>query len=192
MYAQDIKDYFKSSPAELFESVDSTARVKMCSLIDEGSVNGAFTIFGDSIHINKVNDNFMSFAYSNAEVQMRNTGSMLVVAKTYAGEDSELYFYDYDWKLKSLWVYGTHKSDMMPSDEEIFNALVVKPDTMSISDFESLKLYFDPLLVKAELSESDNELKLQPFCPMLTDEEKDKINTILKQKIFKWINKIFK
>ena len=192
--AQNIREYIKTSPAELFVSVDSVGRAKMYDSMLQGAAPSAFTIFGDTIKINTVNDNFASFSYSGTDVQVRNVGDMLVVAKTYGAEsrESELYFYDYDWQLKSSWIYGTKKSEMMPCDEAVLSVLVIKPDTMSASDFEDLKLFFDPMFVVAELSESTNELTLKPVCPLLSKEEKERLQPVLKQKTFKWTNKTFK
>ncbi len=191
--AQNIKDYFKSSPASLFQNIDSVSRNIMFDKTDAVPYySGVKTIFGDSVMVNKVTDNFIAFKSSNLDVQMMLSDDVIIVCSTYADKNSEVSFYDTDWQLKSSWMYGTIHSKKMPSDEKIFDALVVKPEDMSEERFERLKLYFDPMLVRAELYDEGNVIKLTPFAPMLSDEEKTELKPVIKQKTFKWINGKYK
>lgn len=192
--AQTVKDYFKTCPAGIFVSLDSAACTNICNLLDKGQYNGYITIFGDSVSMKCSNDNYISLVYSNEKIQLKVIDDMLVLARTVGEEfkESEVTFYDKQWNLKSSWIYGTKNSEMMPDDKITFKDLVVKPDTLSVEEFERLKLFLDPLLVSAELSEFTNEITLSPYVPMLTDEEKKEISPILKQKTFKWTNRRFK
>ena len=124
--AQVVKDYFKNSPKELLISVDSINRVRMCDLKEQGLFGGAVTIFGDTITVIDMKDDFMSFSYSNADVQIRLADKKtIIVSKTVSAPlaDSELYFYDTDWELKSSWIYGAKRSKMVPNDKELFAQL---------------------------------------------------------------------
>ena len=192
--AQTVKECFKKCPPGIFVSLDSAACTNICNLLDKGQYNGYITIFGDSVSMKCYTDNFISLEYSNEKIQLKVIDDMLVLARTVGVEykESEVTFYDKQWNLKSSWIYGCNNSEMMPDDKITFKDLVVKPDTLSEEQFERLKLFLDPLLVSADLSEFTNEITLSPYVPMLTDEEKKEISPILKQKTFKWTNRKFK
>ena len=192
--AQTIKDYFKTCPPEIFMSLDSAACTNISNLLEKGTYNCYVTIFGDSVSMKRPNDNYMSLEYSIVKVQLKLIDDVLVISKTVGSDckESEVLFYDKEWNLKSSWLFGSKRSKMMPSDKDILKELLVKPDTMDVSEFERLKTYPDPLLVSAELSENTDEIIMNPSCPMLSDEEKAQIQQVFNQKTFKWTNGRFK
>ena len=192
--AQDIKHYFTKSPSALFHPIDSLDRTQMCNLMDKGNSTGVITMFGDSVKMHKLTDSFIAFSHSNVDIQIKLSDDVIVIVRTYGKEsrNSEVSFYDTSWKQKSSWIYGSVHSKQMPSDKKIYEALIVKPDTMSNDEFERLQLYFDPMFVTAELSADSDDITLKAECPLLTDEEKTKLEAVIKQKTFKWTNGKFK
>ena len=192
--AQNLKQCLKTAPAELFLPADSLNREKLFNVTGSIGYSGAQTIFGDSVMISRVNDNFISFDYASACMEIKKIGGSIIVAKTVGNrfKESELYFYDASWNLNSSWIFGVKHSDYMPCDEEIRQNLIVRPDTMSMEDFESLKKSFDPFMVRVSLSDIEDKITLEPVCPLLFDEEKTRVQSLVRQKIFKWTDGKFK
>lgn len=104
--------------------------------------------------------------------------------------ESRITFYSTDWK-KTEERFGLPDLTNAPL---MLNMLTERPDTMSTEKFREVKKLIEPVMVSANLHVEDNEpvISLSINSPLLTKEEYLRLNTIKKQKSFKWKEDKFK
>lgn len=146
--------------------------------------------FGDTSKIDTVSNDFASLTLAESlHVQMialpyENTDTVVCMIKTYYGPEAEsvISFYDLNWNRLA-------DADFMPQidDDEFF----VKPDTLTEQRYGELKRWIEPVIRKAEIIPSIQQIVFTLSTPMLTKEEKTQVNAILLQIKVKWVGKMF-
>ncbi len=146
--------------------------------------------FGDTSKIDTVSNDFASLTLAESlHVQMialpyEKTDTVVCMIKTYYGPEAEsvISFYDLNWNRLA-------DADLMPQidDDEFF----AKPDTMTEQRYDELKRWIEPVIRKAEIIPSLQQIVFTLSTPMLTKEEKTQVNAILLQRKVKWAGKMF-
>lgn len=106
------------------------------------------------------------------------------VITCYAPEaESDIAFYTTNWKR-----LNTNESLSMPS----FDNFWIKPDTMTLVKYNTVRSFIDPVMIKASLSEKDYSMTLSLGEPLLSKDDKKQLEGIcIPQKIV-WNGKMFK
>ncbi len=111
--------------------------------------------------------------------------TILCVVNTYQGPEPEsvVRFYDPSWKPLS------DDGLLAPFDKE---ALVRKPDTMAMEEYERLSRMIDPCLIAASVNPQEKSLTFSLSKPLLSKDDKQALDAILLQKYVKWDGETFK
>ena len=120
---------------------------------------------------------------------VENGDSVLCVVKTFAGpeKESELYFYNQDWKKMD----ATRLLDGKRM-EDLAESLIQKPDTMSETRFAEQQAMIYPIMVSDLRLQNENSLVVGLSLPLLSAEDKKAVNAIKLQRSFKWNGETFK
>lgn len=111
--------------------------------------------------------------------------SILCVIDTYKGSASQsvIRFFDKQWTE-------------ITSEGKIQLYKIVdflhKPDTMSIGEYRELREMLVPELIEYGYDISTNSLIVSPSLPLLTTDDRNRINRIISKKLLKWHGAMFK
>lgn len=192
--AKSVREMWLSMPDSLMSYVNNDMRKELLSFMDLGVKGGVKNLLSDTTTIDTITNDYLRLeANASTTVEMKllplqSGDSLLLVVRTFGGVDgeSEAAFYDDNWnKLPSNNMFGDYDVDDMKCQ------LLQKPDSVSNEEFASLKSKFDPLLMKMSISPSSDELTLTLATPLMSDEEKQAVKPIIKQKKLKWNGKYF-
>ena len=190
MEAKSMKDLLVSMPClnknmrlEFAELQEMGVKAEVKNLLEEVSVMDTLTQDFVQIRMTKASTLQMK------KLPVENGDSVLCVVKTFAGpeKESELYFYNQDWKKMdaSRLLDGKRMEDLAES-------LIQKPDTMSETRFAELKAMIEPRMVSALLLQNENSLVVRLSLPLLSADDKKAVNAIKVQRSFNWNGKTFK
>lgn len=136
------------------------------------------------IQLNKVT------SLSITQLEKSDSTKVLCLIKNYGNPvmESNISFYTSDWKVIENKDFGLPDF----SDSKLMTEMLTCcPDTMSMEKFKETVKKIEPTMVAATFSE-DNTINVTISCPILNNEEKKSLETIKKQKSFKWNGNIFK
>jgi len=130
--------------------------------------------------------NYMSLSINDVErieilLTKYQSDTAICFVRTIFGpaEESEVFLYDTRWnKLGEV---------KLPEDE-----LVIRPDTMDVQHFETLKLLLEPRMVKASVDKDDDMLNISLTLPLVNEDEKKKLAAILRQRKVKFSDIVLK
>ena len=194
--AKSLRDMWIAMPDSLVPTLDANMRLEMVELHDMQVKAEVKSLLDSDCVLDTLTSDYLQVATSKAAfVQMKmlpqvGGDSILCMVKTFAApeKESDVRFYRQDW------------SEITPGQSQMFsignlsslpNRLVAKPDTMSESRFEELKLMVEPKMYSAELSIRDNSIIFQLSLPLVSNDEKKHLNAILMQRKFKWNGEMF-
>lgn len=189
--AKSLRDMWVAMPDSLVPTLNANMRLEMVELHDMQVKAEVKSLLDSDCVLDTLTSDYLQVATSKAAfVQMKmlpqvGGDSILCMVKTFAApeKESDVRFYRQDW------------SEITPEQSQMFsignlsslpNRLVEKPDTMSESRFEELKLMVEPKMYSAELSVNGNFITFQLSLPLVSNDEKKHLNAILMQRKFKW------
>lgn len=181
--AQEVtmKDVFSSMPDSIFPYLTHNNRLDMVDFSESGmkaEVNNELdgksrldTLTNDYLHLtlNESVDVEMKLLKSDRLLD-DTTKTIICMATTYANTESRMDFYTSKWHSISV---------PMKYD---YNQLIVRPDTMSTETFTELSRLASGYCVLAKLFPTTTDIELSPTFPMLSNEDKQKLE-FLKKKI---------
>ena len=185
--AKSMKDLLVSMPDEVMPCLNKNMRLEFAELQEMGVKAEVKNLLEEVSVMDTLTQDFVQIRLTKAStLQMKklpveNGDSVLCVVKTFAGpeKESELYFYNQDWKKMD----ATRLLDGKRM-EDLAESLILKPDTMSETRFAEL--------VSALLLQNENSLVVRLSLPLLSADDKKAVNAIKLQRSFKWNGKTFK
>ena len=109
--------------------------------------------------------------------------SVLCVIKTFRApsKESEIRFYDQGWRQLPI-------SSYLAKDQYALGCYIKpKSDTMRVEEYEELKSKLEPVMYVTEYLPTAQAFRVQVSLPLLSNEDKMKVQSILMQRKFKWI-----
>jgi hypothetical protein len=109
----------------------------------------------------------------------KENDSIVLCIETYKAPElqSKPEFYDLKWNKLS-------NQDMLPNIG--LDNLIVRPDTMSIADYDNLRSLISPELISYKYNNSSKTLEVNLATPLLSSEEKDRLKAIFSKLTLKW------
>ena len=195
MEAKSMKDLLVSMPDEVMPCLNKNMRLEFAELQEMGVKAEVKNLLEEVSVMDTLTQDFVQIRMTKAStLQMKklpveNGDSLLCVVKTFAGpeKESELYFYNQDWKKMD----ATRLLDGKRM-EDLAESLIQKPDTMSETRFAELKAMIEPRMVSTLLLQNENSLVVRLSLPLLSADDKKAVNAIKLQRSFKWNGKTFK
>lgn len=191
-----ITDVIKSIPQELLPYINNDQRKEINAFTDErdsveikNALNGTTTVY-------TANGTFAQFNLNDITrlqiklLPVNDTTQIICVAKTVTRPvaDSDIKFYSTDWTP----IDSDFDLPTSGSTDSILAAFTERPDTMSLTRYEELARNIEPVILSANVSESDDTITFNLSIPFTTKEESNNIKAIIRQKTFKWNGKSFK
>lgn len=180
VYAKSIKEIWTSLPDSMLVYLDKNIRTECINLMETGMKPEVTNKLGGKTKIDTLTSNFISVTLTKAstlQIKLMPTqnDTILCVVHTFNAPvaESSIMLYTQEWEKISDITFN-------------IDSLIFKPDTMEQYEYEKLKLYMDPYLIKAELSPKSEYLIVSASIANIATEDRDKINAILMQRKFKW------
>lgn len=194
-YAQKtMRDIWIAMPDSIVAYLDKGKRTEMVDLYATQMKAEVKNRLGGMSVMDKLTDDYVCVTLNSCSIlQLKkfstNDSFIICVVKSFKAPEPEceISFFDSQWQLK------TDKFGLpVTNDESVLKRdFINKPDTMSQEEFEELLSIFDPLMLSAELSETEPIVTLMLSKPLLRSEEIDNAIAIIKQRKFKWSGYIF-
>lgn len=187
-HAQSIDDYFVSIPDTLLPYVSSDNREELlrfadsekdtCSIIDNKMGNKSWLS-------RKTKEQIVFHPTESCVWEMMllptEADSLLCLIKTFKGpeEESVIYIFNKEWEyVKTVTVEDRVQT--------------IRPDSMSIAEYDELMNYLENSMIVATIDkEVAYTINVSYSMPLLSNEEKKKVQPIIVQTKLKWNGKTF-
>lgn len=187
--AQTVSDMWISMPAEIVPYIDVNQKKEMIECMKIGVDTSVKNKFEGKTLIDTLTTDYGKFLVSEVrsiEIALLpcETDSIVMLIDTYKGPEAQgrVTFYDRKWNKFPTAV-------ILP--EVTAKDLIQKPDTMSIADYESLEKLISPELTTYNYDSSTKTMEIGLSLPLLTTEEKNKVNAVICKRSLKWTGKTF-
>lgn len=185
-FSQSIKEVWLNMPDSLFPYLNRSLREDCFTFKSKGLDLETDNLLKEKTAIDTCANDYMAVRLSkSASLQMRllpyaKGDSVVCVAVSYhiPETDSQVSLYTKDWIKMSEISFD-------------IGQLVSRPDTMGVDEYEDLLKLLDPYLVSASVSPSENSLEVCVSAASVSEEEKEKLKTILKKRKFVWTGESF-
>lgn len=182
--AKPLKDLWVDMPDSLLPYLNKSMRTELVDLFAMQVKANVTNQLGGECVMDTLTHDFVQVSLSEASVlQMKmvpqmSGDSILCVVKTLRAPEpeSEVMLYNQHWQPLDM----SHAFDGC-SLQELQQQLMAKPDTMTESHYQELKAYVEPKMLHAQLSPNDNTLTLGLSLPLVANEDKKRISSILLQ-----------
>lgn len=186
VFSQSIKDFWLDMPDSLFPYLNRSLREDCLTLKSKGLNPETNNLLKEKTAIDTCANDYMAARMSkSASLQMRllpyskgDSVVCVVVSYRLPEADSSVSLYTRDWNKISEISFGIEQ-------------LVSRPDTMGADEYEKLLKLLDPYLVSASLSTSDASLEVCASAASVAEEERGKLETILKKRKYVWTGEAF-
>lgn len=192
--ARSMTEIWNAMPDSLLPYVDKNHRLEMTEFIHMGLSGDVDNQLGGKSDMDTLTASYLHVVLTeSSELHLRRLpsaqgDSILCMVRTWSGpaQESEIYFFTQDWQplalatpLDSAHIAATRQ------------ALLVRPDTMAVSTFDSLAALLSPRMVGARLFADSDDLELQLGTPFSFTEQKAGLAAITPKKRYHWNGKTF-
>lgn len=187
--AKSMVEIWNAMPDSILPYIDRNHRLEMTEFIGmglKGDVDNSLqgksemdTITADYIHLTLNENTVMQLK----KLPYAHGDSIVCVVTTWSAPEgeSQVRFFSQDWQPVSLGQPLTqHRLDSLAGK------MLVRPDTMSADRFDQLREKINFTMVKASLFEDSNDLELSLSVPLLSEDDKKDIQSILRLMNLKW------
>lgn len=191
-----MRDVFSQMPDTVLPYLSHNNRLDLVDFMESGMEADVTNGFDEHTRMTALTSDYAKVSLSPAsslEMKLLHTaetlpdsaGHILCVVYTMVAEvaSSTVRFYTSRWMALA---------DVPDPIAEYAGTLLSRPDTMGVDEFNSLKLSLSPIIIRANLSETEETLTMSISPSVFSEEEKNKVKPILKQTTLKWTGKTFK
>ena len=187
LQAQSLRNFWTNAPDSLFPYLNAGKRTELLDYVSMGVKAETKNSFNEMVTINTLTPNFMEVAIcDNLLIQIKqlpSTGSdsLFCVVKTFGNQEKEstITLYDANWQTKQQLRFSPLQN-------------IGEPGNMSTEQYNQLKQLTSFYMLKATLTPTATDLILTYEAPMLSTDERKKLNSLQKQTILKWNGETFK
>lgn len=187
--AKSLKDLWVSMPDSLLPTLDRNLRLELVELEEMDVKPNVKNLLGEECDMDTLTNDYLECTTSKAaRLQMiylpsSAEDSVLCVIKTFRApsKESEIRFYDQGWRQLPI-------SSYLAKDQYMLGSYIKpKSDTMRVEEYEELKSKLEPVMYVTEYLPTAQAFRVQVSLPLLSNEDKMKVQSILMQRKFKWI-----
>ena len=167
----------KNMRLEMVELQDMKVKSEVNNALGEVSVLDTLTADFAQVRLGK------ACTWQMKLLPLEQQDSVLCLVRTFAGpeKESDVLFFDQQWQpLETDRFFPTGALGGME------DRLLLRPDTMTEARFAELKAMVEPVMVAAVLFEHENAIVFRLALPLLSTEDKEKLNAIKMQRKFNW------
>ena len=193
--AKSLREMWVSMPDSILPTLNRNLRTEFYELADMNVQPEVRNLLGEDCVMDTITSHYLHLTLSEVSTfemmalpLAAKADTVYCFVKTFAApeKDSEIKFVDLNWKELDCHAFfaGTFLEGME-------QRLVHKPDTMSEQRYHELVSLLEPKMWFAELSANDETITFTHSLPLLSQDEKNELKTVLLQRKFKWNGKTF-
>lgn len=190
LHAQNMRQLWIDMPDSLTTYLNKSMRTELADYVEMKAPAVVTNLLKEKTEIDTLTDNFMRIKLSAAsEMEMKilphvERGKVVALVRTYRGPvaQSMLSFYDMEWNPVAV------DPVQWPSPE----SMIAKPEAMTEARYRDLLASVEMKLMEYHFSPADNLLRISLGIPLLTSDEKEDFQTLLRQTNLNWDGKTFK
>ncbi len=187
--AQSMEELFVAMPQHIVPYLTENQKKEMVECVHVGVSTSVQNQLHGTSTLDTLARDYCQLSLSSARrlqlvgLDCADGDSLVCIVDTYSSPkaSSEISFWDTHWK----------KIDAPLMPEISLAELLHRPDTMSVSEMDSLALWFEPVLIELTYDPTEHILVASPSVPYVSVEEKDKLDAILCKRRLKWDGKCF-
>ena len=179
----------KTMPDTLLPYLDASKRTELIDFYNMGVEAKTVNKFGGDTVLDTLATHYASLRLNESStlqlllLPQEGPDTLICAVRTYLGEvpESTVSFFAADWRRLDSSAYLAPLSPM---------ALVERPDTMSLEQYETVLKILDPVMLEARL-EADYTLTWTVSAPLLNEAERKALEAVALQRKLKWNGKTF-
>ena len=193
--ATSMEELWKSLPDRLIPYLDQSQRAHMTNYFKMGAKGEVENSLAGKSRLDTLTASYMRLTLNESvgmqlkKLPSSRGDSLICLVTTWKGpaEDSSVKIFSQEWVEQDMTqVFGGKALADFASE------LVSKPDTMGHQQFSDLQAMIDPVMVSATLFADSNQLKLNLSTPLLSADDKKKVQTIIHTLTLVWTGESFK
>lgn len=186
-----MKDFWMSMPDSLCEYLNANKRREMVDFYGMGVRAETYNLLEGMSVMDTLTTHHTVVTLSPtsqltvALLEKADGDSLLCVVSTFLGPQPEsvLTFYDKEW-------HPVQGDDFVPQIQAA--DLMHRPDTMDVDEYDRLVRLIDPVMTSASFSPSDASLKFRLSTPLLSANDRQRVDAILVDRKYKWDGRAFR
>ena len=186
-----MKDFWMSMPDSLCEYLNANKRREMVDFYGMGVRAETYNLLEGMSVMDTLTTHHTVVTLSPASqltvslLEKADGDSLLCVVSTFLGPQPEsvLTFYDKEWHPVSA-------DDLVPQIQAA--DLMHRPDTMDVDEYDRLVRLIDPVMTSASFSPSDASLKFRLSTPLLSANDRQRVDAILVDRKYQWDGRAFR
>ena len=194
--ANSIEDEFINMPDSIIPYFNMSIRTNLVNNYKDKTNLATKNLLDGECLINKIANDYIDMKLNKVtnlgltQLMRNDSTKIFCLVRTYGNPamESNVTFYTSDWKIIKDNNFGL--PDFSDS-KKMTDMLTWCPDTMTAEKIWNIKKAIEPVMVIAKLSDAET-INICINCITLTKDEKEDLNSIKKQKSFKWNGNIFK
>lgn len=192
--AKSLREMWVNMPDSVLATLDRNLRLELVELADMKVKAEVKDKMGGDCVMDTLTANFLQVRLGKTvTLQMKmlpreGADSLLCVVKTLAApeKESEVAVVDPQWNPIAVdHLFGGKSMD------EVKASLVQRPDTMSQEEYDELDRMMELRLVSALVFAHDNSIVFRLSTPLISSDDKKRVNAIKLQRKFNWNGKSF-
>lgn len=191
-----IKEIIGNIPEEIIPYVNSDQKNELLEFTRKKDSVKIKNIFNGTTSIDTICSNFAKISTNRAaELQLillpaNDSTQIICMVKTLKSpvKESTIKFYHTNWQP----IDSTFGLPDNSSADSLLNMFVHKPDTMTEERFNILRNYIEPVMMYADLKNTDNTITLNLSLPLIQKDSYNELKAIIKKISFKWDGQKFK
>ena len=186
-----MKDFWMSMPDSLCEYLNANKRREMVDFYGMGVRAETYNLLEGMSVMDTLTTHHTVVTLSPASqltvalLEKADGDSLLCVVSTFLGPQPEsvLTFYDKEW-------HPVPADDLVPQIQAA--DLMHRPDTMDVDEYDRLVRLIDPVMTSASFSPSDASLKFRLSTPLLSANDRQRVDAILVDRKYQWDGRAFR
>ena len=186
---KQMSDVFKTMPDTLLPYLDASKRTELIDFYHMGVEAKTANKFGGDTVLDTLAAHFATLQLNESStlqlllLPQESPDTLICAVQTYLGEapESTVSFYTAQWRRLDASAYLPALSPM---------ALVERPDTMSVEQYDAVLKTLDPAMLEARLA-PDCTLTFTITAPLLNEAERKALEAVALQRKLKWNGKNF-
>lgn len=184
-----MSDVIKTMPDTLLPYLDASKRTELIDFYKMGVEAKTTNKFSGATVLDTLSAHYAQLQLSESSTMQllllpqEDADTLICAVRTYLGEapESTVSFYATDWRPLDASLYLPPLSPM---------ALVERPDTMSVEQYDAVLKTLDPAMLEARLA-PDSTLTFTVTAPLLNEAERKALEAVALQRKLKWNGKNF-
>ena len=180
--AQNLRDVWIDMPDTISPYLNKSLRTELADYVKMGVDPAVKNLLDDTTRIERMTKNYMLVQLSKAsslEIKLLDNSTIALV-QTWKGPvaESKVSLFNQQWQAQAMVI--------LPQET------IEKPDTISEMEWNDIKSLMTPRLKELHLNADDNSLLVSFNYPLLSKEDRKRVEPYMKPMVLHWTGKDFR